>query len=300
MRDAIIASQMADLSHNQRERLSYLEFCLYFLGEFRRVDLMNRFAVAPAVVTRDIAQYKILAETNLALHQPTKAYRITSDFQPIFDHKLEHVMAALMQGDGYGVEEVGNSILPCEYPQLLNRPQLDILAAMTRAIRGQKLLRIRYHSTSSGPLERVIAPFAIVDSGLRWHARAYDRLRERFIDLVITRILSAEVLDDFAKKHETPANDQQWNRLVELELIPHPAQSDPAIAVLDYAMSDGVLKLTVRAATAGYMLRRWSVDCSPDHHIHDVATRLWLSNWASLKGVESANLAPGYLEQVQI
>lgn len=287
--------QLAALSHNQRERLTYLEFCLYFLGEFRRADLMARFSIASAVATRDIGQYKLLAEQNLELHQSSKAYRITKQFTPVFEHRLEQVMGALMQGEGYGVEGSGEAMLPCEYPSILNRPQLPILGAVTRAIRAQKLLRIRYHSATSGEQERVIAPFAIVDSGLRWHIRAYDRLRERFIDLVITRIVNAEVLDDYPKKNELPTADIQWNRVVELELVPHPAHNDAAIAELDYGMANGVLNVQVRAANAGYMLRRWFVDCSPNHALQDEACRLWLRNGIALYGVESAKLAPGYV-----
>lgn len=290
-------SQLLTLSRNQRERLCYLEFCLYFLGEIRRSDLMANFEVAPAVATRDIAQYKLLAERNLLLHQPSKTYRITSDFQPIFDHKLEQVMASLLQNKGYGVESLSDALLPCEYPVMLNRPKLSILAAVTRAIHAKKLLKINYYSTTSSEQSRVIAPFAIVDTGLRWHTRAYDRLRERFIDLVITRILKAEVLEETPQRHELPANDNQWNRIVELELIPHPGHGNPEIARLDYGMTDDLLKLNVRAANAGYMLRRWSVDCSAGHTINDPAYRLCLANPAALYGVQSATLAPGFVEK---
>lgn len=32
---------------------------------------------------------------------------------------------------------------------------------------------------------------------------------------------------------------------------------------MDYGMQGGVLRMKLRAATAGYILRKWSVDCSP-------------------------------------
>jgi len=67
--------------------------------------------------------------------------------------------------------------------------------------------------------------------------------------------------------HERPDQDLDWNQIIELALVPHPDQTQPQIAALDYGMVDGVLNLQVRAATAGYMLRRWSVDCSPDHSL---------------------------------
>ena len=37
---------------------------------------------------------------------------------------------------------------------------------------------------TSGKTQRVIVPFALVDTGLRWHVRAYDRKRNGFRDFL--------------------------------------------------------------------------------------------------------------------
>lgn len=282
------------LTHNQRQRLSYLEFCLYFLGEVRRADMMARFDCAPAVVTRDIALYRQLAPANLELDPSSKAYQILPGFVPLFEHRLEQVMAALMQGEPYSIEALGSPLLPGDYPAMLNRPAIPILAAVSRAIRQQRLLKVRYHSASSGEQERVVAPHALVDSGLRWHVRAYDRLRSAFLDLVLTRLLDATLVDKAPALHEQPAQDEQWQRSIPLQLVPHPKLPDPAIATLDYAMNGGVLTINVRAANVGYLLRRWYIDCSGDADINDPACRLWLRNGAVIKDVQSRIMAPGY------
>ena len=59
-------------------------------------------------------------------------------------------------------------------------------------------------------------------------------------------------------------------------------------------MTAGVLKMQLRAATAGYILRQWSVDCSPDHSLRGPEYRLWLKDHLALYGVKTAVLAPGY------
>lgn len=46
---------------------------------------------------------------------------------------------------------------------------------------------------------------------------------------------------------------------------------------MDYGMRDGVLRMKLRAATTGYILRKWSVDCSPDHSLRGHDYRLWLN-----------------------
>lgn len=76
--------------------------------------------------------------------------------------------------------------------------------------------------------------------------------------------------------------------------VPHPRLAHPEIIEMDYGMTDGSIRMRVRAAVAGYMLRHWRVDCSPDHHLQDEPYRLWLRDPLALYGVENAKLAPGY------
>ena len=79
-----------------------------------------------------------------------------------------------------------------------------------------------------------------------------------------------------------------------MELVPHPAIKQPKAIEADYGLEDGVLKIKARAALAGYVLRRWSVDSSPDHRLDCSSHQLWLRNPQTLYGVESAALAPGF------
>jgi hypothetical protein len=62
-------------------------------------------------------------------------------------------------------------------------------------------------------------------------------------------------------------------------------------------MTDGMLKVQIRAAVAGYVLRRWNVDCSEHHHLTGVENHLWLQNRQTLYGVENLVIAPGYEDQ---
>lgn len=95
----------------QRERLSYIDFKLYFLGELRRADVVDRFGTGPAAATRDIAQYKEIAPENLALDNADKVYRPTEKFVPLFDHAPQRVLTALSQGFGEGL---GDDLKPID------------------------------------------------------------------------------------------------------------------------------------------------------------------------------------------
>lgn len=286
--------RVESLSHAQRERLAYIDFRLYFMGEVGRPDLASRFGVAPAAATRDLALYREVAPQNIEFDGSSKIYRIGKAFAPLFDHTPQRVLSALSLGFGDGVNGESLPMLPCESPAALSSPRMDVLAPICRAIHAKRPVAIRYHSMSSGESERVIVPFALVDTGLRWHVRAFDRKSGEFRDFVVTRIEVPTLVDEEPKANERPDNDIQWTRIVELDFVPHPRLSRPEIVRMDYGMADGSIRMRVRAAVAGYMLLRWSVDCSSDHGLKDEQYRLWLSDPLALYGVENAKLAPGY------
>jgi predicted DNA-binding transcriptional regulator YafY len=96
------------------------------------------------------------------------------------------------------------------------------LASVTRAIHQACPIAIEYHSISNGYAERQIVPFALIDNGLRWHVRGFDRKSQEFRDFVITRIKRPKVLrGEKPESHELSDQDIQWTRIVELELVPH-------------------------------------------------------------------------------
>lgn len=287
--------QLADLTQPQRDRLAFVELRVLFIGEIRRQDLVSRFGIQSAAATRDLALYKELAPGNIDYDPKGKSYVTGSDFRPVFDFPPERVLAWLSQGFGDGEPTRLKAWITCEIPSRLTQPDLDILGCVTRAIHQQSPLKIQYHSISSGKSDREIVPFALLDNGLRWHVRAFDRKSQEFRDFVITRIRKPILMKGAeVQPHERSDQDIQWTRIVELELVPHPDQPRAEITEMDYSMDSGVLRMKLRAATAGYILRQWSVDCSPDHSLRGYEYRLWLKDHLALYGVKNALLAPGY------
>lgn len=287
--------ELEDLPLAQAERLAYIDFRVYFLGELRRSDLTDRFQTGPAGATRDIAMYRSLAPDNLDFDGTNKVYVPSATFTPLFEHNPGRVLVALSEGFGDGVHSAERSLVPCEFPSALSLPQVNVLAPITRAIHRRKAVRLKYRSRASGLGEREVVPLALVNIGTRWHARVFDRRRGEFRDFVLTRMLNPVVLEDSpVREEETAQADLQWSRIIELELVPHPDFESRDVVLMDYPMRDGVLKVRVRAANAGYMLQQWHVDCSPDHSLRGREYALWLRDPLALYGSESALLAPGY------
>ncbi len=286
---------LADLPLAQRERLSHIDFTLYFLGELRRADVVERFETGSAGATRDIALYREIAPENLVLDNASKVYRPSLDFLPLFEHAPQRVLTALSQGFGHGIGDHLEPMVLCEFPTGLSLPKMSVLAPITRAIHRGKAVHLTYTSIESGRTTREIVPLALVDIGIRWHVRAFDRKRLGFRDFVFTRMEGPRLLEDSpVRRGEKAEGDVQWSRVIELELVPHPAHPRPEVVLMDYDMPNGVLHVKVRAANAGYMLRRWSVDCSPDHSLRGLEYALWLQDPLALYGASNAALAPGY------
>jgi len=282
------------MSPAQSERLSFIDFRLMFLGEVNRQHLKERFGISEPAATRDLAAYRAERPDNLEYSHAERSYVIGASFSPLFEHDSRDALAMIALGHLALPNQSRRPMVRCDLPIQLDRPALEVVAAVTRALNRKRVISIDYHSYSSGRTRRQIVPFALVDNGLRWHVRAYDRRRNRFSDFVLARISNPVIEQSPPRENEHWEHDIQWNRIVELELVPHPEREHPETPIFEHEMVDGVMRLHVRAAVAGYFLRRWNVDCSSDHRLKGSEYQLWLRNRETLYGVETLGIAPGY------
>lgn len=294
-------SELHNLSQAQRERLFFIDFRLFFIATLNRNDLISRFGIKKAAATRDITYYRKFRPDNAVYDSNAKSYLKTKRFTPLFDYNSSQVLSALSEGMGDDYIGAQKPPIYCEAPtQISHHPDIGILSALTNAISLSCPINMEYHSMNSGKSTREFVPFVLVDNGLRWHVRGYDRKNNRFGDFVLTRITKAEIMDDTPAGYELKESDIQWNRIVEMELVPHPNLPHPKPIELNYGMTGGVLQVNVRAAVAGYVLRRWNVDCTADHHLQGKEYHLWLRNTPALYGVGNLSIAPGYQQSLPI
>ncbi|HXG29071.1 MAG TPA: WYL domain-containing protein [Nevskiales bacterium] len=287
--------RLPEMTQAQRDRLAFVELRLRFIGEIRRQDLVTRFGIQAAAATRDIAQYKALAPGNMEYDTKGKVYVRAAWFRPLFDFPPERVLVWLTRGYGDGEPIRWKGAVAHDGTGLPEKLDLELLSVLTRAIHRGAAVEVSYRALSSGLTTREIVPFALADSGLRWHVRAFDRKSGEFRDFVLGRLDDARIVTGAVADHEKPDQDIQWNRITELELVPHPANvQHPDTIEAEYGMEGGVLKVRARAAMAGYLLRRWNVDCTEDHSLKGSEYHLWLRNRQALYGVTNLVLAPGY------
>jgi hypothetical protein len=295
-------NKLEQLNFAQKRRLAFIDFLLLFKGTFSRGDLTNKFEMGMANATRDIALYRELAADNCEFDNPSKLYRQSNLFSPLFEHDARKTLIKLANNISDGFDAIGDIQFPIEAPSQLNVPDIFIVARLVQAILNNKSVSVIYTSLSSGSSSRELVPHSVVDNGLRWHVRVFDRKSSSFRDFVLTRISKVKLLDDTddkaPKQHEDKLEDHQWQRIMPLQLVSHPNNVQfPTAIEMDYGMTDGVLNLNVRAALAGYLLRRWNVDCTENASLKGAEYQLYLQNQQTLFGADNLNIAPGYNQQ---
>jgi len=259
-------------SGQQLERLAHIEFLAYFIGKVSRKCIMSRFDIGEAAATRDLSLYNDMAPGNIIYDPRLKYYVPSETFECRFNLSAQKCLDTL--SSGFGDYLTDNNEFKVAHTLRLSPPDLDVTAAITRAITTKRPLEIEYLSVTSGQSKKSLVPFAILDSGLRWHIRAYDRQKSRFADFVINRIINAKVLNNESiQPHEESNEDSQWTDFVDLIIQVHPKnEKDKRVIEHEYGMVDGTLIKRIRKAYVGYLLRSWDIDCTEDasqkgHHI---------------------------------
>jgi hypothetical protein len=219
-------NKLQQLNFAQKRRLAFIDFLLLFKGSFSRGDLTNKFEMGMANAMQDIALYRELAPDNCEFDNPGKFYRQSKLFSSLFEHEARKNLVKLANNISDGFDAIGDIQFPIEAPSQLNVPVIFIVARLVQATLNNKSVSVIYTSLSSGLASRELVPHSIVDNGLRWHVRAFYRKSSSFRDFVLIRIIKVKLLDETddnaPQQHEDKLEDYQWQRIMPLQLIPHP------------------------------------------------------------------------------
>lgn len=292
--------KLNDIGFSQKQRLAYIDFKLLFVGYVTRAEIVSYFEKGLTSATKDINLYKELCPKNMEYDAKEKKYFQADNFKPLFKHDPRKTLVKLSNQITDGFDAIGDTTFPVEAPSQLNIPDIFIVAKLVQAIINEKPVSVIYTSLTSGSAARELVPHSIVDNGLRWHVRAFDRKTKSFRDFVLTRITKVTIKNTEVIAGEDKIEDHQWMRMMPLQLVPHPHNvNHPTAIALDYGMEGGELSLNVRAAMAGYLLRRWNVDCTADAELVGAEYQLWLKNRQTLFGAENLTIAPGYVPELE-
>lgn len=274
-----------DVKWATRQRLQYIEVMAWYAGVVTRSDVARAFGLSDPAATKDLKLYGDLAPGNLVYNHSVFGFVPGDGFVAVFADLtpaavLPVIAANLAVANGpYGeglVYGLPTALLPL--PTRLPSPQT--LAQITRAIHGRRKLRVSYRSLSprASQAERVLEPHTLVNTGLRWHVRAYSEDTCDFRDFVLSRVMTAVRLEAAAESGEQ--YDDDWVETVSLKLAPHSGLDAPRreSLLLDYGAVGDVIEVKVRRALLGYVLQRLGVDTTPDRTMNPNACQLMLLN----------------------
>ncbi len=279
-----------DIKWNTRQRMQYIEIMAYYSGVVSRSNVARTFGISDAAATKDLKLYGDLAPDNLIYKQSLFGFVPTPTFRAMFTDLSPEKVLPLIAGNlpiagGALTDELIYGV-PVEILPLPSRlPSQEIVAQVTRAVHHHRKLRVIYNSLSDrSELDemRIIDPHSIINTGIRWHLRAYTEESVDFRDFVLSRISEAEMIEETAES--SAEFDDDWVEQVVLKLTPHPGLSPrkQQNLLLDYGAGSedgaGVIEVSVRRALLGYLLQRLSIDTTIDHSLNPSAYQLVLTN----------------------
>ena len=275
-----------DVKWATRQRLHYIEVMAWYTGVVTRSDVARAFGLSDPAATKDLKLYSDLAPGNLVYDHSVFGFVPGDGFCAIFADLAPAAVLPLIAanlavaGGPYGADLI-YGLPAAALPLPARLPSQQTLAQITRAIHGGRKLRVAYRSLSDRgqqQAERVLEPHSLVNTGIRWHVRAYNEDNCDFRDFVLSRIVEAECLDDQAESNMQ--YDDDWVESVSLKLAPHSgldARKRTSL-LLDYGASGDIIEVNVRRALLGYVLQRLNVDTTYDHTLNPNAYQLMLLN----------------------
>jgi len=244
------------------ERLRFIEVCAWWKGIINRQDLGRLFGVSMAQASSDLQRYLDLNAGAFVYNLCEKRYEAAAEMRCVMTSpRLEEAVARFLGGEARGVrvgwsEEGEGSERVSVLRMPLREAGVEVERRVFLAVLNGLRVKVRYASVNSGREEwRWLRPHALGHNGARWHVRAWCEQHEEFRDFTLSRIAEVE----WSREHtELPLADKDWDAWVTLRVSPHQELSaDQRKAVeRDYAMRNGVLKITVRKAMEGYLRER--------------------------------------------
>lgn len=273
------------------ERFWLIELIAYWEGRVTARHLCSRFNLSRQQASKIINKYKSTYPDNLTYSLTRKGYLPSGSFSAhhISGDATEYLhwvtspnAIANKEKGASGTRTAPVPHVSLELPPRQVSPEL--MRGLVTAMREQRRIDVDYVSLTNPNREgRVIAPHTFINTGLRWHLRAWCEKSNEYRDFVLSRFRgNPELLE---KSPHTAENDEAWN--IPLTLIFEPdSRFDPAkrdVLIHDYNMQNGQLRITTRAALAQYLIHEMQVN-TKFHAEKPEAQQLVLVNKDDIKG----------------
>jgi predicted DNA-binding transcriptional regulator YafY len=276
------------MSSQYFKRLSLIDFYLTYVGSFQRNDLINHFDIGSVTATRDIKEYRKLYPENIIYDVSSKSYvKNNTSFIKKFDHNDETALHFLSSGEW--VSEIKTKkLIGIDTQYIKSKYAENVICNLTRAIYSNCFLKVEYTSNSSGKSSKKLFPHSIYQLGSKWYTRAFDVENDSYINLKLSRILSANLSEKSDSTINYLLEDKGWNSELILTVAPHPKLPHPETALLDLNLQDKpVFNIKTNEGIAGIVLSSMKIDITSDASENPFNYQLRLMNRHDLKDLPS-------------
>lgn len=248
------------MKHDLLRRFAYIDTCLYWGEGVTAPHLAKVFGIARQNAQKVIEKYRKMYPDNMEYDPSLKCHRATDAFKTdnisTRSNAYLDYIGAIATVERYWDEKVWNHVPFETDARFLKPPQhRRIIKTVLFAIREQRVMHIIYRSKDKTDSITVSAHH-LVYANYRYHIRAYHHEKNWFVDLVLTRILEANITTDETWVSED--SDQRWHHYLSLEFEINPKLPLEAQQALQADYSLGSKKsrtITVRHAMLGYICR---------------------------------------------
>jgi predicted DNA-binding transcriptional regulator YafY len=259
---------------SQTPRLYFIELLANWEGKVNSADLGAQFDVSRQQCSAAFKAYKEAHPNNLHYDASQKSYLPTATFAPCHIDGDAHQYLHWLQTKQLLISPSSENKTKQAWHYALALPPRHISPAVMRglvaAVKQQRRLEVDYVSLNNPSREgRIIAPHSFINTGSRWHLRAYCEKSQQFRDFVLSRFRGIPELLDKSRFHAQ--HDIAWNTKVTLVIQPDP-RLEPAkrqVIEQDYQMQNGHLHITTLGCMVNYLLRELqistkTVDLTPE------------------------------------
>lgn len=253
--------EQSNITHAQKERLSYIDFSLEYFGLIGRKELMQHFATSSDSCTRDFSLYNKLAPDNAVFRHQDKKYHRANSFKALFQHDTDIVLTALSKGFGNGF-----------FPEVSRKPsvvfmdthmvKVNALATINRAILSLASVDIEYIVPEKNKAVWSIIPHALFQGYKGWYIRALNTSRNEYKNYFLPQILIAKTTDQQNPFSGVQKNDIHWNERVTLRLGPHQSVKNKGAIESMFNMLNGELVIHTNRVIAIHILNTLNVELS--------------------------------------
>ncbi|HRJ53072.1 MAG TPA: WYL domain-containing protein [Candidatus Thiothrix moscowensis] len=246
------------MNRDTSRRFAYIETCLYWGGGITARQLGETFEIARPNAQASITAYRELHPNNLRYNPSLKRHEASDTFEAHYISDKPEFYLNYLRGNHLTSrfwKDEDWSELPIHDVDTLFRPylQTNIIRTIVSAIQTQQALYLCYHAKAQTHY-LTVAPNQLVYASRRYHVRAYSYDTNKYIDLVLSRIMEASFSEeDWVSSDE----DKEWNTYIDLHFKPNPELPEQLrnTLLLDFRLEKGIYSITTRKALRGYVLR---------------------------------------------